>query len=174
MTANIFPLEKVSTFCIENFEILKIQMDENQEDNEDVISWRDEAKRLSKDYKFAAYATFLIFSPERELVHRIVGGCEADQFIALAKEGLEPNTQYETLVKKFTEKPNDKAIAIAMAAAAEKAYDRDMTAQAIESVINNSSADELLQDDILKRSEERRVGKEVGSRWLLNQESYKA
>lgn len=150
MDANIFPQEKVGSFFNENFVNLKIQMDETPADNEDVKSWREEAKRFAKDYKVAAYPTFLIFSPDGELVHRIVGGGEADQFIAAAKEGLDPNTQYETLVKKFNDKPNDIATAKSMAAAAVKAYDRELTAKAVESVINNSTAEELMEDDVLK------------------------
>lgn len=149
MAANIFPQEKVGTFFNENFVNLKIQMDETADDNDDVKSWREEAKRFAKDYKVAAYPTFLIFNPDGELVHRIVGGGEADQFIALAKEGLDPNTQYETLVNKFNANPGDKAIAKATAAAAVKAYDRDLTAKAVEALINNSTADELMADDML-------------------------
>ncbi|OYD44017.1 thioredoxin family protein [Sphingobacterium cellulitidis] len=150
MAANVFPQEHVGTFFNENFVNLKIQMDETAEDNADVKSWREEAKRFAKDYKIAAYPTFLIFDPNGELVHRIVGGGEADQFIALAKEGLDPNTQYETLVKKFNANPTDKAIARSTAKAAVKAYDRDLTAKAVESVINNSTADELLENETLK------------------------
>ena len=149
MAANIFPQEKVGTFFNENFVNLKIQMDETEGDNDDVKSWRSEAKRFAKDYRVNAYPTFLIFSPDGELVHRIVGGAEADQFIAMAKEGLNPDTQYETLVKKFNANPADKAIAKATASAAVKAYDRDLTAKAVESLINNSTPEELMADDML-------------------------
>ncbi len=149
MSENVFPQEKVGTFFNENFVNLKIQMDETEGDSEDVKSWREEAKRFAKDYKIAAYPTFLIFNPDGELVHRIVGGGEPDQFIASAKEGLDPDTQYETLVKKFQANPTDKEIAKATAAAAVKAYDRDLTATAMEALINNSTTDELLADDMI-------------------------
>ena len=150
MAANIFPQEKVGTFFNENFVNLKIQMDETAADNDDVKSWREEAKRFAKDYKVVAYPTFLIFNPQGELVHRIVGGGEADQFIALAKDGLNPDTQYETLVKKFNANPKDKAIAQATLAAAQKAYDKETSAKAMETIITNSTQEELLSADMLK------------------------
>lgn len=144
MSSTIFPQEKVGTFFNKNFVNLKIQMDETEGDNADVKSWRAEAKRFAKDYSITAYPTFLIFDPNGELVHRIVGGGEADQFIALAGEGLNPETQYVTLLKKFEANPTDVATAKVVAAAASKAYDKATADKALGVVIDNSSADELL------------------------------
>lgn len=149
MAENIFPQEKVGTFFNEKFVNLKIQMDETPGDNEDVKSWRTEAKRFATDYSITAYPTFLIFNPNGELVHRIVGGGEADQFIAMAKESFDPATQYETIVKKYKANPKDVKTAIAMAKAANKAYDRKTAAEAMTSVIENSSKDELLTKEFL-------------------------
>lgn len=149
MSANIFPQEKVGSFFNENFVNLKIQMDETAEDNADVQAWRAEAKRFAKDYAIVAYPTFLIFDSNGELVHRIVGGGEADQFIALAKEGLDPNTQYVTLLKKFEANPNDVTVAKTLAAAAGKAYDKATESKASAVIINNSSIDELLTKENL-------------------------
>lgn len=101
MASEVFPQEKVGTFFNEKFVNLKIQMDQTKEDNADVKSWYEEAKRFSKDYSINAYPTFLIFDPNGELVHRIVGGAEADDFIAKAGEGLNPETQFVTVVKKI-------------------------------------------------------------------------
>ncbi|MCT1526959.1 thioredoxin family protein [Sphingobacterium hotanense] len=147
MASEVFPLEKVGTFFNEKFVNLKIQMDQTKEDNADVKSWYEEAKRFSKDYSINAYPTFLIFDPNGELVHRIVGGAEADDFIVKAGEGLNPETQFVTVVKKFEANPNDVAIAKATAAAAEKAYDKNLQKKAQDAVIANSSTDELLSKE---------------------------
>ncbi|MEI5985834.1 thioredoxin fold domain-containing protein [Sphingobacterium sp. PU5-4] len=149
MSDNIFPQEKVGTFFNEKFVNLKIQMDETPGDNEDVKSWRAEAKRFAKDYAIAAYPTFLIFNPNGELVHRIVGGGEADEFIAMAKESFDPSTQYETIVKNYKANPKDVEAAKAMAKAATKAYDKNTAAEAIASVIENSSADAVLTKEFI-------------------------
>ncbi|WP_286650397.1 thioredoxin family protein [Sphingobacterium hotanense] len=147
MASEVFPQEKVGTFFNEKFVNLKIQMDQTKEDNADVKSWYEEAKRFSKDYSINAYPTFLIFDPNGELVHRIVGGAEADDFIVKAGEGLNPETQFVTVVKKFEANPNDVAIAKATATAAEKAYDKNLQKKAQDAVIANSSTDELLSKE---------------------------
>lgn len=147
MAREIFPQEKVGTFFNEKFVNLKIQMDETKDDNADVKSWYEEAKRFAKDYSINAYPTFLIFNPDGELVHRIVGGAEADDFIAKASQGLNPETQFVTVVKKFEANPTDVAIARATAAAAESAYDKNLEQRATEAVIANSSTEELLSKD---------------------------
>ncbi len=149
MAQEIFPQEKVGTFFNEKFVNLKIQMDQTKNDSEEVKSWYEEAKRFTKDYQIRAYPTFLIFNPDGELVHRIVGGGEADPFIAKAQEGLNPATQYVTLVKKFEANPKDKAIAKATAESAEKAYDEEVAARAQAAFIENSSKEELLTKENL-------------------------
>ncbi|MFD2967999.1 thioredoxin family protein [Sphingobacterium bambusae] len=126
MSSTIFPQEKVGDFFNANFVNLKLQMDQTKEDSDDVKSWYQEADRFAKDYSVQAYPTFLIFSPEGELVHRIVGGGEADDFIAKAQAGLDPETQYVTLVKKFEQNPQDAELAKKTAKAAMSAYDQDL------------------------------------------------
>jgi len=144
MAENVFPQEKVGDFFNANFVNLKLQMDETNKDSEEVRSWRGEAKRFAEDYSVQAYPTFLIFSPEGKLVHRIVGGGEADEFIALAKKGLAPETQYVTLVERFEAEPNDVQIANKMAKAAAEAYDQEMEEKAVSRYIELAGEEDLL------------------------------
>lgn len=137
MSENVFSQEGVGTFFNANFVNLKLQMDQTKQDSEDVKSWYEEAKRFGKDYEVRAYPTFLIFSPEGELVHRMVGGGEADAFIARAKEGLNPETQYVTLIKKFEANPKDAQVAKSLAKAAESAYDEATASKAIDAFVDN-------------------------------------
>jgi len=108
---HVFPQEKVGDFFNANFVNLKLQMDQTGKDSEEVRSWYGEAKRFAKEYAVRAYPTFLVFSPEGKLVHRMVGGSEADEFIARAKEALDPEKQYVTLVDRFEANPNDADLA---------------------------------------------------------------
>lgn len=144
MSQNIFPQEKVGDFFNDKFVNLKIQMDQTAKDNDDVKSWYDEAKRFTKDYDVNAYPTFLIFAPSGELVHRIVGGGEADDFIAKAQLGLNPETQYYTVVKNFIDNPNDAQIAYNTISAATGAFDRKLMDQAIARYIQLEGPDALL------------------------------
>ena len=147
MSENVFPQEKVGTYFNDKFVSLKLQMDKTDKDSEDVKSWYDEAVRFGKDYSVRAYPTFLVFDPNGELVHRIVGGGEADDFIASVSKSLNPETQYVTLVKKFEQNPKDVKIAKQLIAAAESAYDEETSAKAVNAFINLVDKNELLTAD---------------------------
>lgn len=101
MASTIFPQEKVGAFFNKNFVNVKVQFDKTKEDSEEVKAWYADAESMSKEFNVRAYPTFLIFSPDGQLVHRIVGGGEADDFIAKAEKALKPETQYYTLLKKY-------------------------------------------------------------------------
>ncbi|WP_343563265.1 thioredoxin fold domain-containing protein [Sphingobacterium sp.] len=147
MTSTIFPQAKVGDFFNAKFINAKIQMDKTKADNEEVKSWYSEADRFAKEYKVVAYPTFLIFDSKGNLVHRIVGGGDADGFIAKAQKALDPNTQYETLLAKFNADPQNPTIAKAMAAAAKDAYDKETQAKAEGIVLSTLSTDQIFTKD---------------------------
>lgn len=125
MTSTIFPQEKVGDFFNKNFVNVKVQFDKTKNDSEEVKSWYADAEAMSKEYNVRAYPTFLIFSPQGELVHRIVGGGDADGFIAKAQKALNPETQYYTMLKKYdTGKPSPEDLK-KLVAVAEDAYDEE-------------------------------------------------
>lgn len=125
MTSTIFPQEKVGDFFNKNFVNVKVQFDKTKGDSEEVKSWYADAESMSKEFKVVAYPTFLIFSPQGELVHRIVGGGDADGFIAKAQKALNPETQYYTLLKKYDAgKPSPETLK-QLVSVAEEAYDED-------------------------------------------------
>ncbi|MEJ2880153.1 thioredoxin family protein [Pedobacter sp. GR22-6] len=101
MATEIFTQEQVGDFFNTNFINVKVQFDQTKDDSGEVKSWYADAKAINSEFKITAYPTFLIFSPKGELVHRIVGGGTADDFIARAKIGLDPKAQYYTLIKKY-------------------------------------------------------------------------
>ncbi|TDS15735.1 thioredoxin family protein [Sphingobacterium paludis] len=144
MSSTIFPQEKVGDFFNKNFVNLKLQMDQTKEDSQEVKAWYDEANRFATDYAVRAYPTFLIFSPDGELVHRIIGGGEADDFIAKAQAGLNPETQYITLVKQFEKNPQDAEIAKKTAQAAKLAYDQDLEKKAAARYVELVGGESLL------------------------------
>ncbi|QQT28116.1 thioredoxin family protein [Sphingobacterium spiritivorum] len=147
MANTVFPQPKVGEFFNSNFINAKIQMDQTKDDSEDIKAWYAEASRFEKDYNVRAYPTFLIFDPNGNLVHRIVGGGEADQFITRAKEGLDPATQYHTLLSKFDAKPDDIEIARKLAVAAENAYDQETLKRTQAVIINALPEQELFQKE---------------------------
>ena len=125
MASTIFPQEKVGEFFNKNFVNVKVQFDQTKNDSEEVKSWYANAQTMSKEFKINAYPTFLIFSPQGELVHRIVGGGEADEFIARAQMALNPETQYYTLLKKSESGNPTPETLKQLAVSAEAAYDEE-------------------------------------------------
>jgi len=125
MASTIFPQEKVGEFFNKNFVNVKVQFDQTKNDSEEIKSWYADAKAMSKEFKINAYPTFLIFSPQGELVHRIVGGGEADEFIARAQMALNPETQYYTLLKKSESGNPTPQTLKQLAVSAEAAYDEE-------------------------------------------------
>nr|WP_315424647.1 thioredoxin fold domain-containing protein [uncultured Pedobacter sp.] len=136
MASTIFPQEKVGEFFNKNFVNVKVQLDQTKNDSEEVKSWYADAQSMSKEFKINAYPTFLIFSPKGELVHRIVGGGEADEFIARAQMALNPETQYYTLLKKSESGNPTPETLKQLAVSAEAAYDEENSEKFANAYIN--------------------------------------
>lgn len=146
MSASVFSQTKVGDFFNSKFVNAKIQMDKTDKDSEEVKAWYEEAERFGKDYKIAAYPTFLIFNPQGELVHRMVGGGDADEFIERSKDALKPETQYYALLKAFNENPTDLALAHRMVRAANTAYDEATVTQAEDIIISHTKPENLTKE----------------------------
>ena len=146
MSASVFPQTKVGDFFHSKFVNAKIQMDKTDKDSEEVKAWYEEAERFGKDYKIAAYPTFLIFNPQGELVHRMVGGGDADEFIERSKDALKPETQYYALLKAFNENPTDLSLAHRMVRAANTAYDEATVTQAEDIIISHTKPENLTKE----------------------------
>ncbi|MDH5828103.1 thioredoxin family protein [Sphingobacterium faecium] len=146
MSAAVFSQNKVGDFFNPKFVSTKIQMDKTDQDSEEVKSWYAEAERFGQDYKIAAYPTFLVFNPKGELVHRMVGGGEADEFIERTKDALNSETQYYALLKDFENNPTDLALAHRMVRAANTAYDEATVIQAEDIIISQTKPENLTKE----------------------------
>ncbi|MBB6502891.1 thioredoxin family protein [Pedobacter cryoconitis] len=129
MSNTIFPQDKMGDFFNKNFVNVKVQFDKTTGDSEEVKGWYKDADSIGKAYGIKAYPTFLIFSPNGDLVHRIVGGGDVDGFIAKAEKALHPETQYYTLLKKFEAGSMSPQAIKELVAVAEAAYDPDNSAK---------------------------------------------
>lgn len=126
MAKEIFPKPEVGEFFNANFINLKLQLDTTKNDNEEVKKMYQDAHNLMVDYKVNVFPTYLFFSPNGELVHRAVGSSEAADFIAKAKNALNPVTQYYPLKAAYLAGKKDPATLLALTKAAQEAYDREL------------------------------------------------
>lgn len=101
MDKEVFPTEKVGEFINRNFISVKVQIDTSQQDSEAIRKWYDDAHFLKETYKLKSVPTFLFFSPSGEVVHKFCGALRDTDFLKLAKNSLDPDKQYYTLIKKF-------------------------------------------------------------------------
>ena len=98
MEKEIFPQAAVGEFFNKNFINVAAQLDVTKKDDEEVKRWYKDAQYLEKTYNIKSFPTYLFFSPDGELVHTINGSSPtAEEFIAKAKNALDPATQFNTL-----------------------------------------------------------------------------
>lgn len=95
MEKNIFTQETVGEFYNENFISLQFDME------------KGDGPEFAKTYGVRAYPTFLYFDPDGNLVHRAVGGRDADAFIDVAQAALDPDRQSETMRLRYEEGDRD-------------------------------------------------------------------
>lgn len=127
MDKNIFPLKETGDFFNDKFLAVKVQFDSTGNDDARVQSWRKDMKQIEKDYAINAYPTYLIFAPSGEVVHRSVGATpDAKTFIAKGKDGLSPETQYYTQLRRYKSGEKDPAYLRKMVDMASAAYDTKM------------------------------------------------
>ncbi|MEO7311289.1 MAG: thioredoxin fold domain-containing protein [Chitinophagaceae bacterium] len=124
MSKNIFPLEEVGKFYNEKFVNIKVQLDTTKEDNDEVKSWYAAGKELATKYNVRAYPTYLMFSPNGEIVHRAVGSSEADKFLAKGADAINPDKQYYGMKRKYENGKKDEKFLYELAKAANDAYDQ--------------------------------------------------
>lgn len=125
MAKNIFPLKEVGDFYNANFLNVKVQIDTTKNDDNDVKAWYRDAHYISKTFNVKAYPTYLFLNPQGELVHRIVGGRPAEDFIAKAKDAMDPDKQYFSLKRQYEAGKKDPEFLFKLISAANDAYESE-------------------------------------------------
>ncbi|SKC95644.1 Peroxiredoxin [Chitinophaga ginsengisegetis] len=101
MIKELFPRKEMGDFFNDKFICVKLQLDKTDKDDDYVKMWYKDAQMIHNTYKLPSMPTFLYFSPDGELVHRVPGSEDADRLITKSTDALDPEKQYYTLVKKF-------------------------------------------------------------------------
>ena len=130
MEKYIYPLSKVGDCYNDKFISIKVQIDTSKRDNEDVKKWYADALYIKDQYQVNAFPTFLFFSPEGNLVHREAGGKDADLFISIASDALNPKKQYYRLLAEYQEGRRDTSVLKQLAYSA-RAFNNKVLAQQI-------------------------------------------
>ena len=89
MSEKVFTQEKVGAYFNGRFVNLKIDME------------KGEGKTLASQLNITAYPTFVLVRPDGSVLYKLVGGCDADTFIARIKEGQDENNSLSALKSKY-------------------------------------------------------------------------
>lgn len=81
MNTTVFTDPEVGRFFNEHFVNIKFDME------------KGEGRELSKRYRMQVFPTYLLLDAEGNEVHRVVGGHDAAEFIALIKSGIKQKIQ---------------------------------------------------------------------------------
>ncbi len=107
LSTQVFPKKNVGDFFNKNFVCISLQMDETTKDNDDAIVSRSIAESINEKYPITAYPTFLIFNKMGTLVHGFIGIGNDTFMIKKAKDALNENQQYYTLLEKYNNGNSD-------------------------------------------------------------------
>ncbi|MEO8762840.1 MAG: thioredoxin fold domain-containing protein [Ginsengibacter sp.] len=123
MSANIFPLQEVGDTMNAHFVSVAVQLDTTASDNAEVKSRYQEGHDIAGEYRVAVYPTYLIFNSNGKIVHRFVGGSNAEAFLKKVAIALDPQTQFYTLLDQYKTGRKDSAFLGMVAMSAAAAYD---------------------------------------------------
>jgi thiol-disulfide isomerase/thioredoxin len=73
MSTTIFPMEQVGTYFNDKFICVKVQLDTTAKDDAHTKSWYADGHNLATQYNVRAYPTYLVFAPDGQPLHRLVG-----------------------------------------------------------------------------------------------------
>jgi thiol-disulfide isomerase/thioredoxin len=123
MRTVIFPQAEMGDFFNDKFVSVEVQLDTTSKDDEQVKSWYADAHAIMTQYSIKAFPTYLIFSPDGQPVHRIVGGGTVKSFIKEVQGAFDTTKQYYTKLKQFENGRRDSAFLRQFAIQANDAYD---------------------------------------------------
>ena len=101
MDRDIYTNDIVGNYMNAHFISIKVQMDSSQKDNENVKLWYKDAHDFMLQYKIDAFPSFLFFSPDGKIVNRNKGYKDAEEFVNLAKDAVNPQNQYYSLLDNY-------------------------------------------------------------------------
>lgn len=150
MGKEIYPLKTVGDYFNEHFVSVKVQMDSTAKDNEGVKKWRIDAHKLDEVYNINAYPTFLFFSPDGQIVHRISAGMNDAAFLQLGKDAIFPEKQNYTLLDRFRKGKRDTAKMKELAEFAKSIGEEKLAGKIAKAYIGNVKEQNLLTIENIK------------------------
>lgn len=135
MRTVIFPQAEMGNFFNDKFVNIEVQLDTTAKDDEHVKSWYPDAHAIMTKYSIKAFPTYLIFAPNGQVLHRIVGGGTVKSFIKDVQEAFDTTKQYYTKLKQFENGRRDTAFLRQFAIQANDAYDLSLGTKVVKAYL---------------------------------------
>jgi thioredoxin-related protein len=107
MDKEVYNSDEVVDIVNAKYIAVRVQMDSNKNDNEQIKNWYHDAKVIQNKYSVFAFPSYLFFSPSGELVHRDLGFKDVKEFLVLANNATNPEKQFYVLLEKFLRNKKD-------------------------------------------------------------------
>jgi len=107
---------------------------------------KGEGVELKNKYAVSAYPTYLFINGDGEIVHKVVGGMSATEFIKEAENALNPENTVIGLGKKFEKSGHSEASAIAYLEALDKAYESEKKSEVSKIYFDDLAKPTLLEE----------------------------
>lgn len=131
MSKTIFTQEESGNFLNDKFVNVQVQLDTTIADSPRITSWYADAHALMTKYEIRAFPTFLVFSPDGQVLHRMVGSVTtAKEFITRTQESFDTTKQYYTQLQEFRDGRRDTAFLRRLAMQCLDVYDMTSGRQA--------------------------------------------
>ncbi|WEK38256.1 MAG: thioredoxin fold domain-containing protein [Candidatus Pseudobacter hemicellulosilyticus] len=129
MENNVYSQERVGDFFNKSFISVKVQMDTSKNDENNTKEWYEDARNIMDQFKVNAFPTFLYFSPDGNLVNRVIGAYEADAFLDVSRKAVDPENNYLLLFTHFESGRRDPAEMVKIASKAMELGDTGIAQQ---------------------------------------------
>ena len=97
MAKTVFPQQETGEFFNDKFISVGVQLDTTAKDDDRVKSWYADGHAIAEQFDVRAYPTYLIFSPDGQPLHRLVGSYPtAKEFITHMQTSFDTSKQYYT------------------------------------------------------------------------------
>jgi thioredoxin-related protein len=124
MTTTIFPQEESGNYFNDKFINVKVQLDTSAKDDAHVRSWYADAHNIMAKYDIRAFPTYLVFTPDGQVLHRAVGATQtAAMFIKNIQPAFDTSAAFYPQLAQFQAGRRDSSFLRKLAEQASEVYD---------------------------------------------------
>jgi len=135
MDREVFTNKEVADFFNENFINVKMDME------------KGEGIALKTDWEIKAFPTLLYFNSNGEIIHRVVGAYEAQEFLGYSKNATNENLMAINLQKRFDAGERDGAFMYEYLVSLRLGYHKELEAQVSGDYLNSLANEDLLKEE---------------------------